>query len=317
MNFARRVTFFTLIFVYAAVALAGCTVQGGAGSEAGNVPAASVIQSAEENYPVESVVESVEIKPHQGERSGSPQTLKQHTPQHQLGIPAAQAGTPPQVKKIAYLTFDDGPNSDYTEKILDILRRKKVKASFMVVGKNVELNPAVLQRTLADGHAVINHTYSHDYNTIYRSPEAFLADLDRSNKIIMQFTGRPVMFFRAPGGPDKLGPEFISKLRSRGYISVGWNISAVDSDPRGVSARQVYDNIVSGLERVERLKLSPIILMHDGTQLATTTAKPGSPLAAYIQNREATLEALPAIIDHFRSKGYTFAVVDEHTPPAW
>lgn len=239
-------------------------------------------------------------------------------PKPELGVPAAEAKTAsPKGKRVAYLTFDDGPNSDYTERILDILRKKKVKATFMVVGKNVNLNPGILQRILADGHGLVNHTYSHDYNIVYRSPETFVADLDENNKIIAKYTGKPVMLFRAPGGPDKLNQSFINKLRERGYISVGWNISAVDSDPNGVTQSQVYNNIVSGLERVERLKLTPIILMHDGTQLATTEARPGTALAAYIQNREATIGALPAVIDHFRSKGYTFVVVDEHTPPAW
>lgn len=246
------------------------------------------------------------------------------TPRPELGVPAAEAKTvpggektSPQRKRVAYLTFDDGPNSDYTERILDILRKKKVKATFMVVGKNIILNPGVLQRILADGHGLANHTYSHDYGKIYRSPEAFVADLDENNRVIAKYTGKPVMLFRAPGGPDKLSRAFNNKLREKGYISVGWNISSVDSDPRGVSQNQVYNNIVSGLERVEQLKLAPIILMHDGTQLATTEARPGTALAAYIQNREATIGALPAIIDHFRSKGYTFMVVDENTPPAW
>ncbi len=308
MALSKRAMYFALLVVISTVlVLAGCAEQEAA-ENAGNPPA-----NTGDNHPVQPVNQpAVKNTINDDSRVQGPQE-----PRPQLGVPPAEAGTPARGKKVAYLTFDDGPNSDYTEKILDVLRQKKVKASFAVVGKNVKLNPRVLQRTMADGHAVINHTYSHDYNTIYQSAESFIADLDQNNKVVSQYTGRPVMLFRAPGGPDKLSRDFTSKLQSRGYISVGWNISAVDSDPSGVSSAQVYNNIVTGLERVERLKLSPIILMHDGTQLATTVARPGSPLAIYIQNREATLEALPAIIDHFKAKGYTFAVVDQNTPPAW
>lgn len=309
MILSKRAMSFALLFVVSAVLItAGCAQQE-ARENTGN-PAA---HSTGDTLPVQPVSQPAVKNAVAADSRGN----GAQEPKPQLGVPPAEAGTPAKGKKVAYLTFDDGPNSDYTEKILDVLRQKKVKASFMVVGKNAKLNPRILQRTIADGHAVVNHTYSHDYTAIYQSADSFIADLDENNRVLAQYTGRPVMLFRAPGGPDKLIRDFTSKLQSRGYTSVGWNISAVDSDPNGVSSEQVYNNIVSGLERVERLRLSPIILMHDGTQLATTAARPGSPLAIYIQNREATLGALPAIIDHFKAKGYTFAVVDQNTPPAW
>lgn len=306
MRLSRTAAAAAVLFLHTASAsLTGCAVGNGA---AGNT-------ESQQSLPV--VVKSASESPAGKQGTNSPPNENLQPPKPQLGVPAAEARTPARGKKLAYLTLDDGPNTDYTEKILDILRKKKVKATFMVVGKNVRLNPRILQRTLADGHALANHTYSHDYNIIYRSPDAFLADLDENNRLIMKYTGKPVMLFRAPGGNDKMNQEFNKKIRSRGYISVGWNISAVDSDPHGVTQAQVYNNIVSGLERVEKLKLTPIILMHDGTQLATTEAKPGSALAAYIQNRNATMGALPYVIDYFLAKGYTFALVDENTPPAW
>lgn len=319
MSFFRRVTTFALLIAVISIGLAaaGCAVQGESAGGAGQASAVPAGTDPVKTDPAKTVVLSASESPDSADSQGKTGPAAGDQPKVRLGIPAAEAGAPSQGKKMAYLTFDDGPNSQYTEKILDILRKKKVSASFMVVGKNVDLNPRVLQRILADGHVVINHTYSHDYNIIYRSPDSFLADLDRNNRVIAQYTGKPVMIFRAPGGPDKLNREFTAKLQGRGYKSVGWNISAVDSDPRGVTHTQVYGNIASGLARVESLKLTPIILMHDGTQLTTTTATPGSPLAIYIQNREASMAALPAVIDHFRARGYTFAVVDDRTPPAW
>lgn len=308
-----------LFLLTASASLTGCAIGNGAagnttGGSGGTNNSAGNPES-QQSLPV--VVKSASESPAEKQGTNPSPNENFQPPKPQLGVPAAEARTPFRGKKLAYLTFDDGPNTDYTEKILDILRKKKVKATFMVVGKNVRLNPRILQRTLADGHALANHTYSHDYNIVYRSPDAFLADLDENNRYIMKYTGKPVMLFRAPGGNDKMSQEFNKKIRSRGYISVGWNISAVDSDPNGVTQAQVYNNIMSGLERVEKLKLTPIILMHDGTQLATTEAKPGSALAAYIQNRNATMGALPYVIDSFLAKGYTFTVVDENTPPAW
>lgn len=235
-------------------------------------------------------------------------------------IPAAEAGTPDkndQKQKKAYLTFDDGPNTHFTVRILDILDRYKVKATFMVVGRNVELNPGLITQIIDRGHGVVNHTYSHDYKIIYSSPEALIADLKRNEEILKPLGESAAKVFRAPGGPGKLTKTFQSKLAAEGYISVGWNISGMDSDPAGITSGQVYNNVAAGLARVEKLQLTPIVLLHDGTQLYTTDAGPDTPLARYIQNRESVITALPGIIELFLAKGYTFTLVDENTPPAW
>lgn len=296
-----------LLIIFAALLfLPGCSGQGNtAGGARVEVPVPGPVpQSQPVNQPAKN--ESAA-----GQKPSS-------APRAEVGVPAAEAGTRKNNKeRVAYLTFDDGPNSHFTGRILDILAEKKARATFMVVGKNVVINPAVMQRIKDEGHGISNHTYSHDYNKIYSSPEEFIADLEENNKVLAPFTGKPVKVFRAPGGPQKLGPALREKLRAEGYTSVSWNISSADSDPRGVTRDQVYRNIVSGLENVENMKLTPIVLMHDGTQLTTTEAKTGTAHAAYVQSRESVVEALPGIIDHFRSKGYTFGVVDEKTPPAW
>lgn len=298
-------------FASGLLALALITFTGGCAGPAGSVtPSVQATPVAQTSSPPEKPAGQT-VKAEPADNKPAP-VLKP-----QLGAAPAEGKTPENREQVVYLTFDDGPNSFFTGKVLDILAEKGVKATFMVVGKNAEKNPDLVKRILAEGHGLANHTYSHDYNIIYKSPEAFTADLDKNNKALIPFTAEPVMVFRAPGGPQKLGYSFKEKLRARGYISVGWNITSVDSDPHGVSPEQEYNNIVRDLDRVERLKRTPIVLMHDGTQLATSEAKPGTPLAAYINNRESTIKALPAVIDLFKSKGYRFAVVDAHTPPAW
>jgi len=253
----------------------------------------------------------------QSAKTDRPEVKTLPAPKPELGVPAAEAKTADNKEKVVYLTFDDGPNSHFTGRVLDVLARKNAKATFMVVGKNVILNPDVIRRIISEGHGISNHSFSHDYNKIYVSPEAFIADLEENNVVLAPYTGKPVMVFRAPGGPQKLSPALRNKLHRGGYTSVGWNIASADSDPNGITRKQLYDNIVNGLEIVESMNRTPIVLMHDGTQLTTTEARPGSATAAYIQSREAVVAALPSVIDHFKAKGYSFGVVDQHTPPAW
>lgn len=224
---------------------------------------------------------------------------------------------PPEPLKKVYLTFDDGPNSYYTGQILNILKDYGIKASFAVLGVNIEKNPAVLQRIVDEGHGIINHSYSHDYNRVYKSPEAFLEELESCNESIAGITGRGVKIFRAPGGPSKLNKETFELLRQHGYISISWNVASADTDPKGVSKEQIIENVQNGIMQIESFEKNPIVLMHDGTEINRGGAAPGSPLANYIRSRESGVAALPEIIKFLMERNYTFAVVDENTPPAW
>lgn len=92
-------------------------------------------------------------------------------------------------RKIAYLTFDDGPSSQSTDAILDILGEYNIKATFFVVGKMVVNYPEVLQRTLEEGHAIGNHSYSHDYGYIYHSGKNFMRDINLADEAIKNALG--------------------------------------------------------------------------------------------------------------------------------
>ena len=243
------------------------------------------------------------------------------TPRHNNKNAMAEAGQlqkeQDKLLKPAYLTFDDGPNTDFTQKILAILKKEQVKASFIVIGTNVEKNPTILKEIQEEGHAIINHTYSHDYNIIYQSPQQLLADLQKNRSLIQSITGIDTSIFRAPGGPSNLKKAYREALAREGYKSLGWNISSGDSDPAGVTAEQIYANIVSGLDYIETTSLTPIVLMHDGTQLASLDAQEGSANYHYIQSRNSDIEALPKVIQLFKERGYTLLPVDMNTPEAW
>ncbi len=80
-------------------------------------------------------------------------------------------------EKITYLTFDDGPNTEVTPKILDILKSENVKASFFVIGKSVETHPEIVKRAYEEGYYIANHGYSHDNSVLYKSPESFVSEI--------------------------------------------------------------------------------------------------------------------------------------------
>ncbi|MEW5954831.1 MAG: polysaccharide deacetylase family protein [Bacillota bacterium] len=231
--------------------------------------------------------------------------------------PQPPSPAPPKGQKVAYLTFDDGPNSHFTEPILDILKKHNVVATFFIVGENAALHPHLIERILTEGHAVGNHSYSHVYKSIYASPQALINELDRCNQVLEPFTGHPVKVFRAPGGPSRLTAAMKASLAEKGYTSIGWNMTGKDSEPAGITPEILLQTVIEDLDRVERLNRTPILLLHDGTQLHSLDVKEGTPAARYIQNRNSVINALPDVIKLFHDRGYTFIHADENTPPAW
>ena len=120
------------------------------------------------------------------------------------GLPTQFPGIVPYTKeKVAYLTFDDGPDNKNTPAILDILKNYGVPATFYVVGTMVEENPEVLKRIFEEGHAIGNHTYSHDYNYLYASPDNFLADIMRTRfgvkDVVISYVGPVIGAHSGPG----------------------------------------------------------------------------------------------------------------------
>jgi len=290
-----------------------------------NAPSGSLI--SKNTPPPHNILNQENNNPETARQNQSKQAQKENNPLAPIvSTPPVQAGestfaqvyepvnpmsADKQAPKYVYLTFDDGPNTNFTGRILDILAQQQVKASFAVVGLNAEKNPDLLKRIAKEGHTVINHTYTHDYKNIYASPEALLADLEKTNQVLENILGHYEKFFRPPGGFGYLNKSFREKLKENGYQLVGWNVTGGDSDPQGVTSEQVYHKVANGLAKVEKLKLTPIILLHDGAQLSTIDVSPDSAIGKYVQNRESVVSALPRIIELLKQKGYTFAVVDE------
>lgn len=200
-------------------------------------------------------------------------------------------------EKIVYLTFDDGPDSENTSAILRILKENNIKATFFVVGTQVEKYPQTLKNVFDAGHAIGNHSYNHVYRDLYKSPASYIAQLSQTDEKIKNILGVRPRISRAPGGSAGSFTKFYwEELKVNGYTEVGWNISSGDAS--SAKAPQIVNNIARQLEN-KFLWSHAIVLMHDG------------------RGHSETVAALPAIIKLFKDRGFEFRVINLETPPAW
>ncbi|ODB57889.1 MULTISPECIES: polysaccharide deacetylase family protein [Paenibacillus] len=206
-------------------------------------------------------------------------------------------------KKVAYLSFDDGPSVTVTPKILDILQKQKVKATFFIVGKEADENEHtrnIIKRIVKEGHAIGNHTYSHNYKYLYPnkrvSTDHVMQDIERNNKVLKsilgpEFTTRMIRF---PGGHmtwnsrDPQGMAALDKvLHQKDYHQVDWNVLTKDAEGKSKKAPALINQFIRSVKGREKA----IILMHD------------------TYGKEETAKALPQIIEFLKKQGYEFKVM--------
>jgi peptidoglycan-N-acetylglucosamine deacetylase len=204
-----------------------------------------------------------------------------------VGISITNAG-----RKVA-LTFDDGPDPDYTPAILDTLKSEGVPATFFVMGMKGQENPRILRREFNEGHEIGNHTFWHrSMDTV--SLRELNTDLALTQRLFESVFGRRTVLFRPPYGVDdissKPNPEFdvLKVLGEWEYITVGMHI-----DPRDWEQPGVDEIVRSTIEQVERGD-GHVILLHDAGG-----------------ERAQTVEALPRIIRELRARGYEFVRVSD------
>ncbi len=205
-----------------------------------------------------------------------------------------------KVTKRVVLTFDDGPDPEYTPRILNILEKEKIPAAFFVIGINAENHLPLLKRIYRDGFEIGNHTFTHP-NMAMVSAERAETEMEATRLLIEAATGRSTILFRAPYNADaepstliELKP--VERGKQDGYYTVGESIDPEDWDTKHVNADSIYNRIV---RKYEADSTRGIILLHDAGG-----------------NREATVQALPRIIDYFKSKGVEFASISQilHLP---
>ena len=193
-------------------------------------------------------------------------------------------------KKIA-LTFDDGPDADYTPDILDILKQKKVHATFFVTGLNIENNIPLLKRVYKEGHEIGNHTFTHP-NLEITSEERERVELRSTRLLLESILGHSTLLFRPPYNTDS-EPQNMMQMRplsianDEGYITVASSI-----DPNDWQEGVIADTIVA--RAIAHHADGNIMLMHDAGG-----------------ERSQTVIALPRVIDYFREQGYEFVTVSK------
>ncbi|MCH5248698.1 MAG: N-acetylmuramoyl-L-alanine amidase [Lachnospiraceae bacterium] len=167
--------------------------------------------------------------------------------------------------KTMYLTFDDGPSEENTEKVLDILKERGIKATFFLIGENVRKYPDVARRIVAEGHTIGIHSDSHNYDVIYKSADAFINDFENAHKTVYEVTGVDTKLFRFPGGSindynKNVSADIIEKMTERGYIYYDWNASLEDADTKkDLKVEELIENGVT--TTLGRNKI--VMLAHD------------------------------------------------------
>ena len=194
-------------------------------------------------------------------------------------------------RKVIALTFDDGPDREWTPKVLDALKQKNVRATFFVVGANADQNLDLIKREYREGHEIGNHTYSHP-NMATVGPRRMQLELSATQRILENALGVSTTLFRPPYNadsepetPEEIVP--IWRAQQQGYVTIAERI-----DPRDWDANITADKIVSEVK--SELPNGNVVLLHDAGG-----------------NRAATVAALPRLIDYYRSQGYEFLPVGE------
>lgn len=193
-------------------------------------------------------------------------------------------------EKVAYLTFDDGPN-EYTPQILEVLRNYGAKGTFFVLGNSIYGNEDILRQTYEEGHSIGLHSMNHIYKQVYASPESFVSQMDECNELVKSAIGVKTKLIRPPyGSKPQLTEGFRNLSVENGYRVWDWNVDSGDAyGNRGSGG--VYSYTASQLSRFE----GPVIMLfHD---------KPN------------TVSALPEIMNYLVERGYRFEAITEDLLP--
>lgn len=202
-------------------------------------------------------------------------------------------------QKNCYLTFDDGPSS-VTPQILDVLKQYKVKATFFVTGKQAKNNPETLKEIYKNGHSIGNHSYSHDYNNVYDSPESFKNEIIDCKNAINSALGFEYknLIFRFPGGYTSLTNEehktnYRNILTDTGYKYIDWSCLTGDSNTTEPTEEYLMNTLTYSIGNTKTGDI--VVLMHD------------SP------TKQITAEVLPKIIEYLYEQGFKFETLKNNT----
>lgn len=265
-----------------------------AGLIKGDVRATVQTEQLLENVLAENI--AMENNGQQKERSGREEDFVSKTERYPYLYAKGNVSKQELPEKVVFLTFDDGPSKN-TVKILDTLKKYNVCATFFVIGENLtEEGTKIAKRALEEGHMLGMHTETHQYDKIYHSVEAFLADYDKlASRFVEEFGECPAVF-RFPGGSystyiNPIKKELKEELARRGFIGYDWSVSGEDSVGTPTAA-SIKKNIFESMDGQRQ----PIILLHD------------SPCS------NLTADVLPDILERLIADGYEFRTLQCREP---
>ena len=199
-------------------------------------------------------------------------------------------------KKVVFLTFDDGTSNTNTPEVLRILKENNIKATFFLTGSNIENGGEtakdLVRQEFNSGHAIANHSYSHDFKLLYPGRnldmEAFKADYEKNDKLLKSILGEnfTTHVMRCPGGymSWKNMDPLKDYLNENKIASIDWNALNADAEGPKKNAQQLVDFAIKTAQGKEMV----VLLMHD------------------TYGKEETVKALPSIIKYFKDNGYEF-----------
>jgi peptidoglycan-N-acetylglucosamine deacetylase len=191
------------------------------------------------------------------------------------------------------LTYDDGPNDPYTQRLLDVLAQHEVRATFFLIGRFVRQRPEIARAIRAAGHLVGNHTVTHPV-LLFESPKRVREELAGCNAAIEDALGEPVRYFRPPHGARR--PDVLRTAQELGLTPVLWNAMGYDWKP--TTAEAVLANLRKGIVRNQRRGIGSNLLLHDGGQ------------AGIGQDREHSVIATAQLLEPTRRQQIQFVTVD-------
>jgi|SRR5579863_1732123 len=194
---------------------------------------------------------------------------------------------PPGTRQIA-LTYDDGPNDPHTLRLLDVLARHNVRATFFLIGRYVRQRPEIVREIAQAGHLVGNHTFSHPL-LIFRSEAEIRRELSQCRSAIQQAIGEPSNLFRPPFGGRR--PAVLRVARELGLQPIMWNVTGYDwnAPPAAVIERKVSTRIRGG----------DVILLHDGGHKQMGA------------DRSQTIIATDHLLTRYKEQGYEFITIPQ------
>ena len=195
--------------------------------------------------------------------------------------------------KVCYLTFDDGPSKN-SERILDILAKYDAKATFFLIGSEIhEDNRGIIERIVNDGHAIGLHSNVHRFEKLYAGVDVCVQDFEAQYELLKKEYGIDTKIFRFPGGSacsymNGQRQAYIEAMHENGFEGFDWHVSGEDSYGNP-TVWSIQKNI---FENIDDYK-NPIILLHD------------------INIADATVDALPGILEQLKNKEYSFETLED------